>query len=163
MANYFRWYGVPEAPFGSPYYDVLAVLTNITPASPFVRLPALLAGIVAWLVISREVAPRLGAAVRGNRLALWTGGLVFLAFWLPYNNGLRPEPIVAVGVLLTWCSVERAVATRRLLPAAVAILVGAATLTAGPSGLICFGALVAGARPILQIVIARAKTVGYVA
>ncbi|GAF42735.1 putative arabinosyltransferase [Rhodococcus wratislaviensis NBRC 100605] len=163
MANYFRWYGVPEAPFGSPYYDVLAVLANITPASPFVRLPALLAGIVAWLVISREVAPRLGAAVRGNRLALWTGGLVFLAFWLPYNNGLRPEPIVAVGVLLTWCSVERAVATRRLLPAAVAILVGAATLTAGPSGLICFGALVAGARPILQIVIARAKTVGYVA
>ncbi|TQC43828.1 arabinosyltransferase [Rhodococcus sp. WS4] len=163
MANYFRWYGVPEAPFGSPYYDVLAVLANITPASPFVRLPALLAGIVAWLLISREVAPRLGAAVRGNRLALWTGGLVFLAFWLPYNNGLRPEPIVAVGVLLTWCSVERAVATRRLLPAAVAILVGAATLTAGPSGLICFGALVAGARPILQIVIARAKTVGYAA
>ena len=123
MANYFRWYGVPEAPFGSPYYDVLAVLANITPASPFVRLPALLAGVVAWLVISREVAPRLGAAVRGNRLALWTGGLVFLAFWLPYNNGLRPEPIVAVGVLLTWCSVERAVATRRLLPDVPSVVV----------------------------------------
>ncbi|WP_346764768.1 arabinosyltransferase domain-containing protein [Rhodococcus sp. HNM0569] len=163
MANYFRWFGVPEAPFGSPYYDVLAIMASVTTASPWVRLPALLAGIVAWLVISREVAPRLGAAVRGNKVALWTGGLVFLAFWLPYNNGLRPEPIVAVGALLTWCSVERAIATRRLLPAAVAILVGALTVSVGPSGLICFGALVAGARPIMQIVIRRARTVGYLA
>ncbi len=24
MANYFRWFGVPEAPFGTPFYDVLA-------------------------------------------------------------------------------------------------------------------------------------------
>ncbi|MFE3291841.1 arabinosyltransferase domain-containing protein [Rhodococcus sp. NPDC059234] len=163
MANYFRWFGVPEAPFGTPYYDVLAWMTQVSTASPWVRLPALVAGIVCWLVISREVAPRLGAAVRRNRIALWTGALVFLAFWLPYNNGLRPEPIVAAGVLLTWCSVERAVATRRRLPAAVAVLVAALTVTVGPSGIICFGALIAGARPVLAIVAARAKTVGYLA
>ncbi|MFC7449548.1 arabinosyltransferase domain-containing protein [Rhodococcus daqingensis] len=163
MSNYFRWFGVPEAPFGTPYYDLLAWMTQVSTASPWVRLPALVAGIVSWLVISREVAPRLGAAVRRNRVALWTGGLVFLAFWLPYNNGLRPEPIVATGVLLTWCSVERAIATRRLLPAAVAVLVGALTVTVGPSGIICFGALIAGARPVLAIVAARAKTVGYLA
>ncbi|TJZ75745.1 arabinosyltransferase [Rhodococcus oryzae] len=163
MANYFRWFGVPETPFGTPYYDLLALLTTVSTASPWVRLPALVAGIVCWLVISREVAPRLGAAVRNNRVALWTGGLVFLAFWLPYNNGLRPEPIVAAGVLLTWCSVERAIATRRLLPAAVAVLVGALTVTVGPSGIICFGALIAGARPVLAIVAARAKAVGYLA
>ena len=36
-----------------------------------------------------------GVAVRRNRIALWTAGLVFLAFWLPYDNGLRPEPIIA--------------------------------------------------------------------
>nr|WP_040772480.1 arabinosyltransferase domain-containing protein [Rhodococcus rhodnii] len=157
MANYFRWFGVPEAPFGTPYYDLLAVMANISTASPWMRLPALLAGVVAWFVISREVAPRLGRAVKSSRVALWTGALVFLAFWLPYNNGLRPEPIVALGVLLTWCSVERAIATRRLLPAAVAILVGALTVTVGPSGIITFGALIAGARPILQIVIERAR------
>ncbi|WP_407799089.1 arabinosyltransferase domain-containing protein, partial [Staphylococcus aureus] len=62
MANYFRWFGVPEAPFGW-YYEVLAVMAKISTASPFMRLPALLAGILCWMVISREVVPRLGRAV----------------------------------------------------------------------------------------------------
>lgn len=163
MSNYFRWFAVPETPFGTPYYNVLELLTHVSTASPWVRLPALLAGIGTWLVISREVAPRLGAAIRGNRLTLWTGALVFLAFWLPFNNGLRPEPIVALGVLLTWCSVERAIATRRLLPVAVAILIAGFTLTAGPSGLICFAALIAGIRPIVRIIIERARTSGWIA
>lgn len=113
------------------------------------------------MVISREVIPRLGVAVRRNKVAIWTGGLVFLAFWLPYNNGLRPEPIIALGALLTWCSIERAIATGRLLPAAMAVLIAAFSLAAGPSGLIAIGALIAGARPILQILIARGKRVGF--
>ena len=155
MANYFRWFGVPEAPFGW-YYDVLAAFAKISTASPWMRLPALLAGIVCWLIISREVLPRLGNLVRRNTLALWTAGLVFLAFWLPYNNGLRPEPIIALGALVTWCSIERAVATGRLLPAAIAVLVAAFSLAAGPSGLICIAALIAGARPVLEIIVRRA-------
>ena len=161
MANYFRWFGVPEAPFGTPFYDVLAAMTHVSTASVWMRLPALVAGILTWFLISREVGPRLGSAVRRTSLPLWTGALVFLAFWLPFNNGLRPEPIVAAGVLLTWCSVERAIATSRLLPAAAAILVGAITLTAGPSGIICFAALIAGARPIARIIADRARTSGY--
>ncbi|WP_422627806.1 arabinosyltransferase domain-containing protein [Rhodococcus sp. (in: high G+C Gram-positive bacteria)] len=163
MANYFRWFGVPEAPFGTPFYDVLAWMTHVSTASIWMRLPALAAGVLAWWVLSREVAPRLGAAARRTSVPLWTGALVFLAFWLPFNNGLRPEPIVAAGVLLTWCSVERAVATRRLLPAAAAILIGAVTVTAGPSGVICFAALISGARPIAKIIADRARTAGYAA
>lgn len=163
MANYFRWFGVPEAPFGTPFYDVLAWMTQISTASVWMRLPTLAAGILTWWLISREVAPRLGAAVRRTSLPLWTGALMFLVFWLTFNNGLRPEPVVAAGVLLTWCSVERAIATRRLLPAAAAILIGAITVTAGPSGIICFAALIAGARPIARIVVDRARTWGYAA
>jgi arabinosyltransferase C len=158
MANYYRWFGVPEAPFGW-YYEVLAALAKVSTASPWMRLPTLLAGILCWLVISREVLPRLGAAVRRNKVALWTAGLVFLAFWLPYDNGLRPEPIIALGALLTWCSIERAIATGRLLPAAVAVLIAAFSLAAGPSGLICVAALIAGSRPVLQIIVKRARGV----
>lgn len=39
--------------------------------------------------------------------AAWTAAGMFLAVWLPLDNGLRPEPIIALGILLTWCSVER--------------------------------------------------------
>ncbi|MFC4606105.1 arabinosyltransferase domain-containing protein [Rhodococcus kronopolitis] len=160
MANYFRWFGVPEAPFGW-YYDVLTLMAKVGTASTWMRLPALIAGILCWMVISREVIPRLGRAVRRNRIAVWTAGLVFLSFWLPYNNGLRPEPIIALGALLTWCSIERAIATGRLLPAAVGVLIAAFSVAAGPTGLICIAALVVGARPLVQILVVRARQVGW--
>ncbi|MET8799812.1 arabinosyltransferase domain-containing protein [Nocardia sp. NPDC004568] len=163
MANYFRYFGVPENPVGTPYYDLIGLLADVTTASPWVRLPSLLAGILAWLVISREVVPRFGAALHRNRFVPWTGALVFLAVWLPYNNGLRPEPIVALGVLLTWCSVERGIATRRLLPFAVALLIAAFSCTAGPHGIICVAALLAGLRPLIKILGARAPRIGWLA
>ncbi|MFE3541619.1 arabinosyltransferase domain-containing protein [Nocardia sp. NPDC059177] len=156
-ANYYRWFQVAEAPFGWPY-EVLAWMTRISDTGLWMRLPALLAGVVCWLVLSREVLPRLGSRVASNGAARWTAALVFLAAWLPFNNGLRPEPLIAVGALLTWCSMERAIATRRLVPAAIAVLIAAFSLAAGPTGLICLGALLAGSRPVLRTIIARART-----
>ncbi|WP_459545287.1 arabinosyltransferase domain-containing protein [Nocardia sp. X0981] len=163
MANYFRWFGVPENPVGTPYYDLIGLMAQLSTASPWVRLPTLLAGMLAWMVISREVVPRFGAALHRNRFVPWTGALVFLAVWLPYNNGLRPEPLVALGVLLTWCSVERGIATRRLLPFAVAVLIAAFSCTAGPHGVICLAALLAGLRPLFKIIATRARRVGWAA
>ncbi|MGV9818064.1 arabinosyltransferase domain-containing protein [Nocardia xishanensis] len=162
MANYFAYFGVPENPIGTPYYDLIRIMAEVTTASPWVRLPALAVGVLLWLLLSREVVPRLGVAVRHDKIALWTGALGFLAVWLPYDNGLRPEPPVALGLLLTWCSVERAIATRRLLPAAVAILIAAFTVTAGPSGLICVAALLSGLRPVAHIVMDKVGTAGSV-
>ncbi|MFE6920941.1 arabinosyltransferase domain-containing protein [Nocardia sp. NPDC057663] len=156
-ANYYRWFQVAEAPFGWPY-EVLAQMTRISDAGLWMRLPALLAGLVCWLVLSREVLPRLGSRAAASTPARWTAALVFLSMWLPYNNGLRPEPLIAVGALLTWCSMERAIATRRLLPAAVAVLIAAFSLAAGPTGLICLAALLAGSRPVLRTLITRATT-----
>ncbi|MFD4357340.1 arabinosyltransferase domain-containing protein [Nocardia sp. NPDC058518] len=163
MSNYYRWFSVDEGPFYTPYTDIIGWLTHISAVSPLVRLPALGAGVLTWWLISREVLPRLGVALRRERVATWTAAFVFLAFWLPYNNGLRAEFVVALGVLVTWVSVERAIATRRLLPFAVAVIVAAFTLTGAPSGLICLGALVAGARVVTAVVVKRAKTVGYLA
>ncbi len=127
MANYYRWFGTPEAPFGW-YYDLLALWAHVSTNSAWVRLPTLVMALTCWWLISREVIPRLGHAVKISRAAAWTAAGMFLAFWLPLNNGLRPEPIIALGILLTWCSVERGVATSRLLPVAIAIIIGALTL-----------------------------------
>jgi arabinosyltransferase C len=151
MANYYRWFGTPEAPFGW-YYDLLALWSHVSTASVWVRLPTLVMALACWWLISREVIPRLGSAVKHSRAAAWTAAGMFLAFWLPLNNGLRPEPIIALGILLTWCSVERGVATSRLLPVAIAIIIGALTLFSGPTGIAAVGALLVAIGPLKTIV-----------
>ncbi|OOK73059.1 mycobacterial cell wall arabinan synthesis family protein [Mycobacterium kansasii] len=80
--------------------------------------------------------------------------------WLPLNNGLRPEPIIALGILLTWCSVERAVATSRLLPVAIACILGALTLFSGPTGIASIGALLVAIGPLRTILHRRYKQFG---
>ncbi|TPG29664.1 arabinosyltransferase domain-containing protein [Mycolicibacterium hodleri] len=162
MANYYRWFGTPEAPFGW-YYDLLALWAHVSTASVWVRLPTLLMALACWWVISREVIPRLGHAVKTSRVAAWTAAGMFLAFWLPLNNGLRPEPIIALGILLTWCSVERGVATSRLLPVAIAIIIGALTLFSGPTGIAAVGALLVAIGPLKTIVAAHTSRFGYLA
>ncbi|ETW25379.1 arabinosyltransferase domain-containing protein [Mycobacterium gastri] len=159
MANYYRWFGTPEAPFGW-YYDLLAMWAHVTTASVWMRLPTLAMALMCWWLISREVIPRLGHAVKHSRAAAWTAAGMFLAVWLPLNNGLRPEPIIALGILLTWCSVERAVATSRLLPVAIACILGALTLFSGPTGIASIGALLVAIGPLRTILHRRYKQFG---
>ncbi|KWX21255.1 arabinosyltransferase [Mycolicibacterium wolinskyi] len=162
MANYYRWFGTPEAPFGW-YYDLLALWAHVSTNSVWMRLPTLVMALACWWVISREVLPRLGHAVKVNRAAAWTAAGMFLAFWLPLNNGLRPEPIIALGILLTWCSVERGVATNRMLPVAIAIIIGALTLFSGPTGIAAVGALLVAVGPLKTIVARHTSRFGYLA
>ncbi|HEX7323500.1 MAG TPA: arabinosyltransferase domain-containing protein, partial [Mycobacterium sp.] len=159
MSNYFRWFGSPEDPFGW-YYNLLALMTHVSDQSIWIRLPDLVAGLVCWLLLSREVLPRFGPAVAGSRAALWAAGTVLLAAWMPFNNGLRPEPIIAVGSLITYVLIERAIISSRLLPAALAIVCAAFTLGIQPTGLIAVAALVAGGRPLLRILVRRHRQVG---
>jgi arabinosyltransferase C len=159
MANYYRWLGTPEAPFGW-YYDLLAVWAHVSTTSIWMRLPTLAMALTCWWAISREVMPRLGHAVKTNRAAAWTAAGLFLATWLPLDNGLRPEPIIALGILLTWCSVERAVATNRLLPVAIACIIGALTLFSGPTGIASIGALLVAIGPLRTIIHRRSRQFG---
>lgn len=152
--NYFRYFGVPQDPFGW-HFQVLSWMTQLSVATPWLRLPSLLLGLLGWWLISREVLPRLGRAVRNSPAAVWTGAMVFLAIWMPYNNGIRPEPAEAVGALLTWCCVERAIATRRLLPYAIAAIAAALTLALAPGGLMAAAALVAGLRGVVKGIVDR--------
>lgn len=159
MSNYFRWFGVPEDPFGW-YYNVLALMTHVSTASIWMRLPDLICALICWLLLSREVLPRLGPAVASSRPALWAAGLVLLAAWMPFDNGLRPEGQITTGALITYVLIERAITTGRLTPFALAIITAAFTLGIQPTGLIAVAALLAGGRPILRIVARRRAVVG---
>ncbi|OBI55302.1 arabinosyltransferase [Mycolicibacterium fortuitum] len=153
-ANYFRYFGTTEAPFDW-YQSVLSHFAAISTAGVWMRLPATLAGIGTWLLVSRWVLPRLGRRVALNRVTMWTAGAVFLAAWMPFNNGLRPEPLIAFGVLAVWSLVENTIATRRLWPTALAIIVAAFSVTLAPQGLIAAAPLLVGARSVVQIIKAR--------
>ncbi|MFD5869079.1 arabinosyltransferase domain-containing protein [Corynebacterium sp. NPDC060344] len=160
MANYYRWFGVPESPFGAPYYDLLALMVKVSTASVWMRLPALIAALAIWFVLSRLIIPRLGKDIAERRVAYWSAAGVLLAFWLPYNNGLRPEPVVALGALLTWVFIERAILTRRLFPAAIGVVIATLSLSCGPTGLMAVAALLAGLPMLVRIVVERHKALG---
>jgi arabinosyltransferase A len=153
LANYYRYFGASEAPFDW-YPAVLAQLSSVSTAGVWMRLPATAAGIACWLIISRCVLRRLGR-LPGDRVAVWTAGAVFVAAWLPFNNGLRPEPLIALGTILAWVLVENAIATRRLAPAALAIVVASLAVTLAPQGLVAVAALLTGARAIAAMIARR--------
>jgi arabinosyltransferase A len=150
-ANYFRYFGAAEAPFDW-YQSLLAQFAAISTASVWMRIPATVAGIAAWLILSRCVLPRLGRPLAAGRIAVWTAGAVFLAAWLPFNNGLRPEPLIACAALAVWALVENAIGTRRLTPYALAIVVAVFAVTLAPQGLVALAPLLVGARAIAQII-----------
>ncbi len=120
MSNYFRWFGSPEDPFGW-YYNLLAMMTSVSDASIWMRLPDLVCGIVCWLLLSREVLPRLGPGRRGEpSLPCGRPAWCCSAAWMPFNNGLRPEGQIATGALITYVLIERAIISGRMTPAALA-------------------------------------------
>lgn len=152
--NYYRYFGTSEAPFDW-YQSVLAQLASVSTAGIWMRIPATAAAIGSWLILSHRVLPRLGSGtggLSGNRVAVVTGAVVFLAAWLPFNNGLRPEPLIAFGVLVVWMLVERTIATGRLAPAAAAIVVAVFSATLAPQGLVAAAPLLVGARAIARII-----------
>ena len=159
LDNYYRYFGAPQDPFGW-HYHYLSLWMQISTATPWLRLLPFIFALASWWLISRFAIPRLGRAVRQSTPALWAAALVFLAVWMPYNNGLRVEPLIALGALFTWVCVERSIATGRFLPLTIGIMAAALTLTAHPTGVMAAVALLAGLRPLLRRFMARRKRDG---
>ncbi|MGH3772403.1 MAG: arabinosyltransferase domain-containing protein [Pseudonocardiaceae bacterium] len=160
VGNYYRWFNAPEAPFSWPY-ELYAYWARISTVPPWLRLPSFAMGGLSWMLISREVLPRLGREVRRSAAAGWAAAAVFLAFWLPFNNGLRLEPEVAIGSILVLCAVERAVATRRLLPLALGLLAAAFTVAATPTGFIAVAPFLVALRPLIRLLRQHAAVSGW--
>ncbi|MDH3061600.1 arabinosyltransferase domain-containing protein, partial [Gordonia alkanivorans] len=159
LANYYRYYGIPEAPFDW-YYSFLSMWSSISPSILWMHIPALVAGLVSWFVLSRVLLPRLGPAVRRSSWATWAAALTFTAFWLPFCSGLRSEGIIVLGSLLTWWAAEYAISTRRLLPAALAAALAGFTLALAPHGVVGVAILLVAARALLHILLRRRDELG---
>ncbi|GEL16481.1 arabinosyltransferase domain-containing protein [Pseudonocardia asaccharolytica] len=153
IGNVYRWLDAPEAPF-SWFYELYHWWSQISASTLWMRLPSTLLGLACWAVLSRAVLPRLGRfAARPS--APWLAAVAFAAWWLPFNLGLRPEPWVALGSLAVFVAVERAVATRAVLPLAVGLLLAGATTALTPGGLMAFTPVLAAGLPLLRLLRVR--------
>ncbi|MBV9919988.1 MAG: arabinosyltransferase domain-containing protein, partial [Pseudonocardia sp.] len=148
IGNVYRWLNAPESPF-SWFYDLLYPWSQVSASTLWMRLPATLLGLLTWVLLSRWALPRLG--VRKP----WFAALAFATWWIPLNLGLRPEPWVAAALLGCWLLVERAMATRRLLPLVLGLLLAGATTAITPGGLVAFAPFLAGVGPVVRLVRAR--------
>lgn len=153
VGNVYRWLNAPEAPF-SWFYEPYSWWSAVSTATSWMRLPSTLLGLLCWFLVSRLLLPRL---LRPGRLpgVAWVAALAFATWWVPLDLGLRPEPWVAVGSVLTFLVVERAVATRRVLPLAAALTVAGATTAVTPGGLMAVAPVLAAAVPLLRGLRAR--------
>ncbi|ALL76987.1 hypothetical protein AD006_19745 [Pseudonocardia sp. EC080610-09] len=161
VGNYYRWYNAAEAPFGW-FYDLYALWVQVSDSLLWLRLPGVLMGVTAWWLVSRGLLPRLGRQARRSRAATWAAAMTFLAFWMAYNSGLRPEPVVVVCSLLALVCVERAIALQRTLPVALGLFAASMAVGANPAGLIAIAPFLAGIRPLWQLLATRVRTFGAV-
>lgn len=162
VGNYYRWYNAAEAPFGW-FYDLYALWVQVSDSLLWLRLPSVLMGVTAWWLVSRGLLPRLGRQARRSHAATWAAASVFLAFWMAYNSGLRPEPVVVVCSLLALVAVERAVALQRLMPILLGLIAATLAVGANPAGLIAIAPFLAAVRPLWHLVGARLRACGALA
>jgi arabinosyltransferase A/arabinosyltransferase B/arabinosyltransferase C len=153
IGNVYRWLNAPESPF-SWFYGLYYLWSLVSPSTLWMRLPSTLLGLLCWWMLSRLVLPRLGsfAARRG---APWIAALAFATWWIPFNLGLRPESWVAVGALAVFVAIERAIATQRLMPLTIALLLAGATTAITPGGILAFTPFIAAALPVLRLLRGR--------
>ena len=132
IGNYYHWYNAPEAPFAL-VQQLLAPLVALTQAPVLLRVPAVLAGTATWLLISRVLLPRLSGQLSVSA-ARWLAVPVFLGWWFPFNNSLRPEPYIALASAAVLALVLLALERERLLLLGLAGVVTATSFALAPSG-----------------------------
>ncbi|MDQ4119584.1 MAG: arabinosyltransferase domain-containing protein, partial [Actinomycetota bacterium] len=161
IGNVYRWLNAPEAPF-SWFYDLYALWSGVSASTAWLRLPSVLLALATWFLVSRAVAPRLLPARSPvtNRWTPWLVAVATLAWFVPFLPSMRPEPWVALGLVGTVLAVERGIATRRLTPLVVGLLVGGVTTAVTPGGLMAFVPFLAAGVPVLRTLRARAVLFG---
>jgi hypothetical protein len=162
VGGYHHWLNTPEAPFGW-FYEGFRLWSQISSELLWLRVPSVVAAVVCWLLLSRLVLPRVLPASVATRWAGWLAAVAFLSAWLPFCVGLRPEPYVVLGMLATWCCVERAVGTRRLLPLAIGVITAGLTLAVTPTGMLAPLVIVVAAPAIWRMLRARQDLHGFAA
>ena len=161
VGNYYQLYDQSFTPF-TWLYQGLGWWQQLVGHAPVLqRIPALVFGLLTWLMLRRfavaAMAPpaiavaaptRSGVRVASHALL----GVVFLAWWLPQNMGVRPEAAVALCGAATMLAVLVAGRRQRLAVAWLACALAGLGFTAHTTGVTLLAPLLAGLPLLLPLV-----------
>jgi arabinosyltransferase C len=163
VPNYYQLYNQGFTPFSWPYY-LLSWWEQQAGASPVaLRVPSVVLGILTWFAIRVFVArcPGVTHPWREHRWLAFASravlGVAFLAWWLPYDVGTRPEPYTAVFAAAALAVVAEGVERERMDLLALAVGLGGIGLMTAPTGFICLAPLLAAAPTAWRVIRARSS------
>ncbi|MEJ2863343.1 arabinosyltransferase domain-containing protein [Actinomycetospora flava] len=164
VPNYFQLFNQGYTPFSWPYY-ALSWWEGVVGFGPvMLRIPALVLGIGTWFLARAYVAstPLLGtrslSAWWAPALARLALAAAFLAWWLAYNMGVRPEPVVGFFTVATLVAVAEGLERRRLALLGLAVGLAMAGLMAAPTGFITLAPLIVAAPAMWRHIAERSSS-----
>lgn len=148
VGNYYQLYDQNFTPFTWFYY-VLGWWQGVVGDAPVLqRLLAVAFGLLTWVLLRRFAADAMAevAAERPGVRSACTVALavVFLAWWLPQDMGVRPEGVVCVCAVATMHAVLVAWRRERLAVAWLAFALAGLGFAAHPTGFTLLAPLLAG-------------------
>lgn len=150
ISNYYRWENASEAPFTLAQH-LLEPVANLSINPLALRIPSVVAGLITWLLLSRGIV---NVVLPGRGRGFWVRALAalsFLAWWLPFGLGTRPEPFVALGVTAVLALVLHATTRNSLVSLGAGALVAGLSVAVSSSGLVGIAPALVLAVPIWRI------------
>ncbi len=161
VGNYYQLLNQSFTPF-TWFYRLLGWWQELGVAPVVLRVPSLVAGLLTWVLL-RRLTTRPGALPEPVAVSPWGPvgvqlllAVAFLAWWLPFGVGVRPEAIVAVLALATLAGVLSGLRRRRLLPVALAVGTAGLAVVCHPTGFIALGPLLVALPRLARLVTAGA-------
>lgn len=133
IGNYYRWENASEAPF-TLAQRIVEQVAAIDSSPLALRVPSVLAAIATWFLLSRGVLGAVLPGRSGSTGARALAAVAFLAWWLPFGLGVRPEPFVALGLTAVLAAALQAVRRDRVWLLGAAVLAAALSVAVNPMG-----------------------------
>jgi len=145
VANYYQLYNQGFTPFTWMYYALSVWQTEVGLSPVLLRVPSLVLALATWVLLRAYVSRALPAGTgRGRAVALHAAlALAFLAWWLPYDMGVRAEAVVATSVAGSLLALAVGLERDRWSLLALAVGVAAFGATAAPTGFVALAPLLA--------------------
>ncbi|QIZ35407.1 arabinosyltransferase domain-containing protein [Saccharopolyspora sp. ASAGF58] len=133
IGNYYRWFNASETPF-TLVQHLMRWVSADSLAPAWLRVPSTIAGLLTWIVVSRGIVAPVCRGTRRLPLHL-LAAVFFLACWLPFGLGIRPEPFVALGTSALVAALLKMSRTRAAhFWLGVAALIAGLTVAVTPTG-----------------------------